>query len=148
MNAGIQVILWTEGFHFFSVNNQKGAADLYLFNFMRTLTSFSEVVVPFHVSMRNVGALSVALYRCQHLILLFSFIFNYSIYVVEACSVMSNSVTPCAIACQASLSTGFSWQKYWSQLTFPSPGNLSNPGTEPVSPALQADSLLVSHRGS
>ena len=25
-----------------------------LFNFMRTLTSFSEVVVPFHVSMRNV----------------------------------------------------------------------------------------------
>ena len=36
---------------------------------------------------------------------------------------------------------GFSRQEYWSGLPFPSPGNLPNPGIEPGSPALQADSL-------
>jgi len=30
----------------------------------------------------------------------------------------------------------------------PPPGDLSNPGIKPVSPALQADSLLLSHEGS
>ena len=35
----------------------------------------------------------------------------------------------------------FSRQEYWSVLLFPSPGDLPNPGMEPVSPALQADSL-------
>ena len=39
------------------------------------------------------------------------------------------------------LSTGFSRQEHWSGLPFPSPGYLSNPGIEPGSPALQADSL-------
>ena len=45
------------------------------------------------------------------------------------------------IACQASLSMEFSRQEYWSILPFPSPGYLANPGIEPGSPALQADSL-------
>ena len=36
---------------------------------------------------------------------------------------------------------GFSRQEYWSGLPFPPPGDLPDPGTEPVSPALQADSL-------
>ena len=36
---------------------------------------------------------------------------------------------------------GFSRQEYWSGLTFPSPGDLPDPGTEPGSPALQAVSL-------
>ena len=36
---------------------------------------------------------------------------------------------------------GFSRQEYWSGLPFPSPGNLPNPGIEPGSLALQADSL-------
>ena len=31
-------------------------------------------------------------------------------------------------------------QEYWSGLPFPSPGNLPNPGLEPGSPALQAES--------
>ena len=35
----------------------------------------------------------------------------------------------------------FSRQGYWSGLPFPSPGDLPNPGIEPGSPALQADSL-------
>ena len=38
-------------------------------------------------------------------------------------------------------SMGFSRQEYWSGLPFPSPGALPNPGIEPGSPALQADSL-------
>ena len=45
------------------------------------------------------------------------------------------------VACQALLSMGFSRQEYWSQLPVPSPGDLSNPGIEPRSPALQAESL-------
>ena len=35
----------------------------------------------------------------------------------------------------------FSRQEYWSGLPCPPPGNLPKPGTEPSSPALQADSL-------
>ena len=42
---------------------------------------------------------------------------------------------------KASLSMGFSRQEYWSGLPSPSPGYLPNPGSEPQSPALQADSL-------
>ena len=45
------------------------------------------------------------------------------------------------VACQSPLSMGFSRQEYWSGLPFPSPGDLPNPGIEPWSPALQADSL-------
>ena len=50
-------------------------------------------------------------------------------------------VTPWTVACQAPLSMGFSQPEYWSGLPCPSPGTLSTPGTEPRSPALQADSL-------
>ena len=39
------------------------------------------------------------------------------------------------------LSMGFSGQEYWSGLPFPSPGDLPDPGIEPGSPTLQADSL-------
>ena len=37
------------------------------------------------------------------------------------------------IAVQAPLSMGFSGQEYWSGLPCPPPGDLPNPGTEPVS---------------
>ena len=49
--------------------------------------------------------------------------------------------TPWTVACQALLSMEFSRQEYRSGLLFPSPGDLSDPGTEPRSPALQAESL-------
>ena len=39
------------------------------------------------------------------------------------------------------------WQEYWSGLPFPSPGDLLNPGLEPQSPALQADSLPTDLQG-
>ena len=38
-------------------------------------------------------------------------------------------------------SMGFSRKEYWSGLPFPSPGDLHDPGIEPRSPVLQADSL-------
>ena len=44
---------------------------------------------------------------------------------------------------EAPLSIGFSRQEYWSRLPFPSPGDLPDPGIEPRSPLLQADSLLT-----
>ena len=43
---------------------------------------------------------------------------------------------------------GFSRQEYWSGLPFPSPEDLSDPGTEPGSPPLQADSLPSEHQDS
>ena len=47
---------------------------------------------------------------------------------------------PMAAARQAPLSMGFSRQD-WSGLSFPSPEDLPDPGIEPGSSALQADSL-------
>ena len=52
-----------------------------------------------------------------------------------SCSVVSDSLLP------HGLSLEFSRQEYWHGLPFPSPGDLPNPGIEPRSPALQADSL-------
>ena len=50
-------------------------------------------------------------------------------------------MTPWTVADQALPSMEFSRQEYWSGLPFPSPGDLPNPGIEPGSPTLQADSL-------
>ena len=49
---------------------------------------------------------------------------------------------------QAPLSMGFPRKEYWSGWPFPSPGDLPNPGIKPTSPALQADSLPLSHLGT
>ena len=59
-------------------------------------------------------------------------------------------VTPWTIAHQVPLSMGVSRQEYWSESPFP-PTDLPDPGikpTSPVSPALQEDSLPLSHQGS
>ena len=60
-------------------------------------------------------------------------------------------VTLWIVACQAPLSMGFSRQEYWTGLLCLPPGDLPNSGIKPsssVSPALQVDSLPLSHRGS
>ena len=49
--------------------------------------------------------------------------------------------TPWTVVHQASPSMGFSRQEYWSRLPVPSPGDLPDPGIEPRSPMLQADTL-------
>ena len=50
-------------------------------------------------------------------------------------------MTPWTVASQAPLSMEFSKQEYWSGLPVSSPGDLPNPGIEPRSATLQADSL-------
>ena len=60
------------------------------------------------------------------------------------CELLSRArlfATPWTAAHQVPVSMRFSRQGYWSGLPFPSPGDLPNPGMEPRSPALQADSL-------
>ena len=54
------------------------------------------------------------------------------------------------IAHQAPLSMGISRQEYWNGLPCPSPGNLTNPGIEPMSHHVwrwQADSLPLAPAG-
>ena len=43
---------------------------------------------------------------------------------------------------------GFCRQEYWSGLPFPPSGDLPDAGIKPTSPALQVDSLPLSHQGS
>ena len=50
-------------------------------------------------------------------------------------------MTPWIAAHKAPLTLGFPRQEYWRGLLCPPPGNLPNPGIEPRSPTLQADSL-------
>ena len=57
--------------------------------------------------------------------------------------------TPWTAACQASPSMKYSRQEYWSNLPFPSLGDLPDPRIKLRSPALQADFLYcLSHQGS
>ena len=62
--------------------------------------------------------------------------------VAKSCPV---HMTPWSVACQALLSMEFSSQWYWSELPFPAPGDLPNPGIKLTSPVLKADSLPLSH---
>ena len=62
-------------------------------------------------------------------------------------SVMPDSLQPHGLQPTTHLSMGFSKQGYWSGLPFPSPGDHPNPGIEPRSPALQADSLPTDLQG-
>ena len=71
--------------------------------------------------------------------------FFYLLSVSVSCSVTSDSLQPHGL--QSPLSMGFSRQEYWSRLPFPSPGDLPNPGSEPQSPALQANSLPFELQG-
>ena len=56
-------------------------------------------------------------------------------------SIVSDPVTPWAVAHKAPPPVGFSRQDYWSGLPFPSLGDLPDPGMQPGSATLQADFL-------
>ena len=69
---------------------------------------------------------------------------------VKSLSRVQLFATPWTVAYQAFPPMGFSRQEYWSRLgwlPFPSPGDLPDPGTEPGSPSLQADSLPIEISG-
>jgi len=68
--------------------------------------------------------------------------------VAHSCPTLWNPLD-CSLPC-SSVHAIFP-EAYWSELPFPSPRELPNPGIEPMSPdspALQADSLPLSHLGS
>ena len=65
-------------------------------------------------------------------------------FVVKLCSTLAS---PWTVACQASLSIGFSRQEYWSELLFPSPGDLFHPGIKSRSLVLQAYAAILSYEG-
>ena len=65
---------------------------------------------------------------------------NVCVCVFVSRSVVSDSLWP-HVALQASLSMEFSRQEYWSWLPFLSAEDVPNPGIEPGSPTLRADSL-------
>ena len=54
----------------------------------------------------------------------------------EGSQLCPTHVTLWTIAPQSPLSIGFSRQEFWSELPFPSPGDLPDPGIEPRSPIL------------
>ena len=72
---------------------------------------------------------------------LFLLLFDRQVISGSACD-------PWTVACQASLSMGFSRQAYCSRSPFPTPGHLPNPDIGPLCLAPQMDPLSLSHLGS
>ena len=76
---------------------------------------------------------------------------NHSLYCSCYCLVTKLCPTLCdPIDCSplGSLLMGFPRQEYWGGLPFPPPGDLSDPGIEPVPSTFQTDLLLLSYLGS
>ena len=66
--------------------------------------------------------------------------------LIQYLAVAQSSLTLCdPIALPTPVSMEFSRPESWSGLPCPPPGDLPDPGIEPVSPALRADSLSLSH---
>ena len=75
---------------------------------------------------------------------MFSVANQYDLYDLCVCVRHSRVwlfATPWTVALKAPLSMELSRQEYWSGFSFPSAGTVPDPGVEPGSPALQADSL-------
>ena len=71
--------------------------------------------------------------------------------VAQSCPTVCD-LTDCSLPVHGGLHVvlcpcGFSRQEYWNGLPCPPPGDLPNPGIEPRSPALQADSLPAEPHG-
>ena len=60
--------------------------------------------------------------------------YNHFVCMLSCFSHVQLFMTLWTIACQASLSVGFSQQEYWSGLPCPPPGDLSDPGIKLTSP--------------
>ena len=68
-----------------------------------------------------------------HILVIFQFYFLHQSVCIQSLSHVQLFVTPWTVACQASLSIGFSRQEYCSGLPFPPPWDLSHPGIKPSS---------------
>ena len=74
----------------------------------------------------------------EHLIMPFLYLLCWK---VKSLSRIQLFGAPWTVVHKAPPFMGFSRQEYWSELLFPSPGDLPNPGIKPRSPTLKADSL-------
>ena len=78
------------------------------------------------------------------MILLFTLLYQCQLItklVTQLLNCVQLFATLWTVAHQAPLSMGFLSQEYWSGFPFPSPGDLPDPGTKPVSPAWHVGSL-------
>ena len=64
---------------------------------------------------------------------------NMEVLLAQSCQTLCD---PMDCSRQSPLFIGFSRQEYWSRLPCPPPGDIPDPGIEPRSLTLQADSLL------
>ena len=62
-----------------------------------------------------------------------------TVLVAQLCPILCD---PVDYSSPPLLSMEFSWQEYWSEFPYPSPGHLPDPGIELRSPAFQTNSLL------
>ena len=76
---------------------------------------------------------------------LFAFCKTEALYPLNTSSASTQPLAPTIPLSDSKVppypSMGFSRQEYWSGLPFPSPGDLPDPGIEPGSPSLEADTL-------
>ena len=73
------------------------------------------------------------------------------VWVLSCSSHAQLFVTPWTVAHQAPLFMGFPRQEYWRGVPCPPPGDISDPGIKPASPAssaLQVGSFPLNHQGS
>ena len=94
----------------------------------------------------HIGTLYIyAMYMCIYIYNVNIFIYkslHIQFYILHkfVCVYIKSHVwlfmTPWTVAYHTPPSMGFSRQEYWSGLPFPSPGDLPDPGIEPVSPTL------------
>ena len=80
---------------------------------------------------------NVSLAKAVRFILLISLNIDMKVKVAQSCLCYPMDCRPPGLLCP----WGFSRQEYWSGLSCPPSGDLPNPGMEPRSPALQADSF-------
>ena len=88
--------------------------------------------------------------RAERELLTMAALFTITIIAVLTHSVVSGPVRPSGLQASTLLAVGFSGQEHCSELPFPPPGDLPNPGIKPaspVSPALQAEPLLTEPSG-
>ena len=89
----------------------------------------------FHQSVYDLTFLCVYIctYMCINIWGVSQWCYSCMCLCVLTLSFMSSSLWP-HLACQAPLSTQFPRQEYWSGWPFPSPGDLHDPGIQPMSP--------------
>ena len=73
---------------------------------------------------------------------------QYVVVAVQSLNYIQLSVIPCIVAHQAPLSMGFARQEYWSDLPFPTSGDLPDLEIESLSLHQQEDSLSLCQLGS